>query len=264
PRSAQLGAEVEALVAGVDQYLPLMDQLVSVLEDEAKSRVQNLRRLELALAGTDLLVLLAMALFLFVPLGRRLRQDLELLTTTAQEMHDLSLQDGLTGVGNRRHLDERLMAEWRRAGRSWRPLSLVMLDIDHFKNYNDAHGHQAGDLALVKVAGAAAWAARRAGDLAARYGGEEFVLLLPETPLDGALSLAEQLKLQVRSLGLAHSASPVGGVVTISLGVACYAPNAGHAPSPDPPTVLLEAVDRSLYQAKQAGRDRVGPPQELK
>jgi diguanylate cyclase (GGDEF)-like protein len=255
--------EVAKILSAGDEYVPLMDQLVSLLEEEARGRVQNLRRLELSLAGAYLLLLLAMALFIFIPMGRRLSQDLDLLTTAAQEMHDLSMQDGLTGVGNRRHLDERLAAEWRRAGRNGQPLSLVMLDIDRFKSYNDAHGHQAGDLALVKVAGAAAWAARRAGDLAARYGGEEFVLLLPATPRDGALALAEQLRQQVRALRMPHSASPAGGVVSISLGVATFVPGSGQAPSPSEPTTLMDAADRSLYQAKQAGRDRVGPPREV-
>jgi diguanylate cyclase (GGDEF)-like protein len=164
----------------------------------------------------------------------------------------LSSRDGLTGIANRRRFDRRLALEWRRAGRSRAPLSLLMADIDCFKDYNDLHGHQQGDECLRQVAGALAGCVNRAGELVARYGGEEFAVLLPAIDADQALRLAEKLRARVEELRIPHGGSDVGAWVTLSLGAATARPRAGLRPR-----TLLERADRALYQAKREGRNRV-------
>jgi diguanylate cyclase (GGDEF)-like protein len=159
--------------------------------------------------------------------------------------------DGLTGVHNRRHFDERLAAEWARATRSGSALSVVLLDVDLFKRYNDRHGHQAGDDCLRQVAAALRAGLRRPGDLVARYGGEEFVCLLPDTALAGAVLLAEQLGAAVQALHIEHGDSTVAAVVTVSLGVCTQAGNL-----PGSAADLLRAADAQLYRAKSEGRNR--------
>ena len=160
--------------------------------------------------------------------------------------------DGLTGVHNRRHFDERLATEWDRAARHGKALSVVLLDVDLFKRYNDLYGHQSGDDCLRRVATALKGKLQRPGDLVARYGGEEFVCLLPETPLHGALALAEQLGAAVHALQIEHADSSVATVVTASLGV-CSKPEhrSGSA------TALLGEADAQLYRAKSRGRHQV-------
>jgi len=164
----------------------------------------------------------------------------------------LAREDGLTGVANRRTLDTALDEEWRRTHRSGTPLSLILLDIDCFKAYNDRHGHQAGDACLRAVAQAVADAHRRAGELVARYGGEELAVVLPGASHDSALELAENLRVRVLELALPHPGSSVAPVVTVSVGVACAPPATGGAPAD-----LVAAADRALYLAKQHGRNRV-------
>jgi diguanylate cyclase (GGDEF)-like protein len=159
--------------------------------------------------------------------------------------------DGLTGVHNRRHFDERLATEWARAARSGQPLSVVLLDVDLFKRYNDRHGHLAGDDCLRQVAAALQANLRRPADLVARYGGEEFVCLLPDTALAGAVKLAEQLGTAVQALHIEHGDSTVAPVVTVSLGV-CTQDD--HLPGSA--ADLLRAADAQLYRAKSEGRNR--------
>ncbi len=160
--------------------------------------------------------------------------------------------DGLTSVSNRSGFDERLASEWARARRNGSALSVVLIDVDHFKRFNDCYGHQAGDDALRRVAAALRQGIRRPGDLLARYGGEEFVCLLPETPLDGALTLARTLADSVAALGIAHADSPTGDFLTISLGVGSIDADAtGSAES------LVQTADAQLYLAKTSGRNRV-------
>ena len=160
--------------------------------------------------------------------------------------------DGLTGVHNRRLFDERLASEWARAVRSGTALSVVLLDVDFFKRYNDHYGHQAGDDCLRRLAACLRDSLKRPADLVARYGGEEFVCLLPETPLTGALALAQQLRENVAALALDHADSAAAKVVTVSLGVCCKpAGDLGSAAS------LLRAADAQLYQAKALGRAQV-------
>ncbi len=159
--------------------------------------------------------------------------------------------DGLTGVRNRRSFDEQLVSEWGRAVRDGSALSVVMIDIDFFKLYNDHYGHLAGDACLRSVAGCLSRSAKRPGDLVARYGGEEFAVLLPGTPLEGALAFAQQLGTGVEGLGLAHEASVVGPTVTVSLGVC-----ATHGDEPGSAEALLRSADEQLYRAKESGRNR--------
>ncbi|MBL8312133.1 MAG: PleD family two-component system response regulator [Rubrivivax sp.] len=160
--------------------------------------------------------------------------------------------DGLTGVFNRRHFDEHLSNEWSRAVRSRSHLALVMLDVDHFKRYNDHYGHQAGDDCLRRVAAALRVGVKRSADLVARYGGEEFVCLLPDTDLAGAVQVAETLRELVLAERIAHAESGVAPVVTVSLGACSVVPTVhGSAAS------LLGAADAQLYAAKSGGRNRV-------
>jgi diguanylate cyclase (GGDEF)-like protein len=168
-------------------------------------------------------------------------------------LRSLARVDGLTELANRRRFDEVLAAEWRRCRRSAKPLSLILIDLDYFKSFNDCYGHQAGDLCLQQVAAALKAAFTRPFDLVARYGGEEFVCLLPETPLEGAVSRAQVLESTVRALRIPHVKSAVpGGCVTISLGVAMAVPESG-----DECAELILCADRSLYMAKNAGRAQV-------
>ncbi len=188
----------------------------------------------------------------------RAARERELLVVTRQlasaneALQRLSLEDGLTGIANRRHLDDYLDREWRRAIRSRAPLSVVMVDIDNFKKYNDTYGHHAGDQALKRVAQAMAGALRRAGDLVTRCGGEEFAVVLPETSAEHAHIVAETLRRVVESLAIVHGGSPVAPCVTVSVGVASEVPDRASSA-----TALLAAADAAMYRSKQGGRNRV-------
>jgi diguanylate cyclase (GGDEF)-like protein len=180
----------------------------------------------------------------------RRRMAAELVDRNAQLLLLASL-DGLTGIPNRRSLDERFAQEWSRAIRVGTPLALVMIDIDHFKQFNDIYGHHAGDRCLQAVATALQAKVQRGQDHLARFGGEEFALLLPHTDLQGALHIAEQLRLAVLELAIPHRAG-AEGQVTISLGCAALGPVNGDSESR-----LLETADAALYQAKSMGRNQV-------
>lgn len=159
--------------------------------------------------------------------------------------------DSLTGLANRRRFDEALETEWLRAARSGAPLSLLMVDIDHFKNYNDRYGHPAGDQCLRRVAAALGQCVRRAGELVARYGGEEFVMLLPNANLTHACETAQNCLDQMLQEAVPHAASPTDKLVTISLGVASIRPDAALDAS-----TLVNAADAAMYRAKSGGRAR--------
>lgn len=167
-------------------------------------------------------------------------------------MRQLVFLDGLTGVFNRRYFDQQLQTEMARAMRAQNPLSLIMLDVDFFKRFNDHYGHQAGDDCLRQVAQTLKETLRRPADLVARYGGEEFVCVLPETNFAQAIALAHELELSVRKKAIPHADSGLAGVVTISLGVAGFTAGA----SGDAATLVAQA-DAQLYQAKASGRGRV-------
>lgn len=167
-------------------------------------------------------------------------------------LRSMALLDGLTGVANRRKFDEQLLRDWRHSQREQTSLSLILIDVDHFKRYNDRYGHQAGDTALQAVARVLSNTLRRPHDLLARYGGEGFVGVLPNTGLSEAVELAERMQAEVRALNLEHLDSPEAQVVTISLGVATVVASGALTPQ-----ALVEAADRQLYAAKQAGRAKV-------
>lgn len=165
-----------------------------------------------------------------------------------------AMLDGLTNIANRRRLDEVLESEWKRAQRAGTPLSLVMIDIDFFKAYNDHYGHGVGDVCLKKIAASLAASIDRSSDLVARYGGEEFVSILPDTNLEGALIIAERFRSQIERLQIPHEYSAVSRYVTVSIGVVCIKPNIGMTQAD-----LLGLADEMLYQAKKDGRNRVFP-----
>lgn len=180
----------------------------------------------------------------------RVRNQL-LLKAQADALRALAYMDGLTGVANRRYFDDQFDVEWRACKRNQQPVAVALMDIDHFKTYNDRYGHLQGDDCLKTVARALRDGMNRPRDLIARYGGEEFVCLLPETTLEGALEKAESLRAAVEALAIPHAHSSAAGVVTISIGVAACVPDQQE------PGELLEAADKQLYTAKEQGRNQV-------
>ena len=179
-----------------------------------------------------------------------LREAQKQLEESNKKLKELSSLDGLTGIANRRHFDEELDTEWRRSVRNKSTLSIIMIDIDYFKPFNDNYGHQSGDACLQYVAKALQATIVRPGDTMARYGGEEFVAILPETDSKGAVVVAEHLRKAVESLNIPHEHSKSGQHVSISLGVA---ESTGLADS----ETLLKRADESLYEAKESGRNCV-------
>jgi diguanylate cyclase (GGDEF)-like protein len=169
-----------------------------------------------------------------------------------QDLRRLSYLDGLTGISNRRHFEEAFDLEWRRACRAGTPLSLIMIDADFFKAYNDAYGHQHGDNCLVRLANIIRNALKRPGDMVARYGGEEFIIVLPETDAQGAAEMAELVRGRVEAMELTSEDSLADEAVTISLGVVTDYPTRGFSSA-----ALISAADEALYQAKEEGRNRV-------
>jgi len=180
-----------------------------------------------------------------------LRQQLEENRRLQDELRALTITDPLTGLHNRRHFDNVSATEWERARRDQRPLTVLFIDVDHFKSYNDRHGHRAGDDCLGAVGKAIGQSLQRPADLAARYGGDEFVILLPDTETAGALDVARRVLESIRALGTPHGGTPFGKV-TSSIGVAELIPGRRQTFQE-----LVERADRALYAAKQAGRNRV-------
>ncbi|MEY9402786.1 diguanylate cyclase (GGDEF)-like protein/PAS domain S-box-containing protein [Bradyrhizobium japonicum] len=168
-------------------------------------------------------------------------------------LKELATKDGLTGLSNRRAFDQMLMSEWARAQRTQKPMALLFVDVDHFKLFNDRHGHQSGDECLRAVADVVSRHAVRPLDLASRYGGEEFALILPDMDCDAACAIAEEIRGTVKALRIAHGAVGAGEHVTLSVGVASHIPTEADG-SPDR---LLGAADEALYAAKRLGRNRV-------
>jgi len=173
------------------------------------------------------------------------------LERLARKLEKMSNRDGLTGIANRRCFDDMLVKEWVRNGRQDAPISLLMIDIDHFKAYNDSLGHVVGDGCLCAVARAIQSAVHRPGDLVARYGGEEFAVILPSTDYEGACSVADNIHRTLCGCCITHPNSSAAECVTVSIGIATGIPTCQSTPEE-----LLNAADAALYQAKQSGRNR--------
>ena len=184
-------------------------------------------------------------------LEQKVEERTKALQIANQELESLVNLDGLTQVANRRYFDAYLAQEWRRLAREQQQLSLILLDVDFFKRYNDHYGHQAGDDCLVKVSQAVKQAIKRPADLVARYGGEEFVVVLPNTNIQGAAVVAQRIQDELQRLQIFHVKSEVSPLVTLSLGLACQIPipgtDSGH---------LVGNADEALYMAKRQGRNR--------
>ncbi len=252
------------------------ESVISALSDELAERARSLEQMRQLTYG---LRLAALGLLIWVGLmfSRRLRSEVaeqarlqqtietanEQLETSVRErtaelqaaneqLAALSSTDALTGLANRRRFDEVWEAEWQRAARMGLPLALALIDVDHFKAYNDHYGHQAGDVCLRQVAAILAAEVRRSGELVARYGGEEFVLVLPGATAAEARVVAERIRTAVQAQGMLHEHSPVAPVVTVSIGVA-----SGLLQRAEQAEALLKQADVALYLAKDQGRNRV-------
>ncbi|BBK30622.1 diguanylate cyclase (GGDEF)-like protein [Stella humosa] len=184
-------------------------------------------------------------------LSARVRNHIE-LKRLRDQLAEMAVTDSLTGLSNRRRLQQTLDAETARLARSGDWLSVIMIDIDFFKLFNDTYGHPVGDRCIAMVASVLNRAVRRASDLTARYGGEEFACVLPEAELDAAMAVARDIQAQVRSLGIPHTASAISSYVTVSVGVATARCLPGMAPE-----LWIKQADHQLYLSKSAGRDRV-------
>lgn len=191
----------------------------------------------------------------------RMKREQKLLELSAElqkvntKLEKIALQDGLTGLANRRLFDQTLENEFKRAKRNQTQLALIMADIDNFKAYNDTYGHQEGDQCLKTIASVLKDSAKRASDLAARYGGEEFAIILPETDLEGAVELAEKIREKIISLEIEHKNSQTNQYVTVSFGVTKIE-NIGEI-NEQLIKEFIETADDALYQAKEKGRNRV-------
>lgn len=179
---------------------------------------------------------------------REIRVELE---QSNLELQRLSCTDGLTGIFNRRYFDDYLQQEWLRATREGVDISLILIDIDFFKPFNDNYGHQAGDDCLQSVAKVIQETAKRPGDMAARYGGEEFVIVLPNTDIEGVKVIADTLFESIKSTKLKHEYSSISKFITISAGIGTIMPTKKSKPA-----YLIEIADKALFKAKEAGRDR--------
>jgi two-component system chemotaxis family response regulator WspR len=183
---------------------------------------------------------------------RALQESQRKLAAANKELEKLSSLDGLTGIPNRRKFDEVLKREWHRAMRNNSPLSLIMLDIDFFKLYNDNYGHQGGDDCLKQVAGILNNVLQRETDTIARYGGEEFSAILPDTDVEGARAIGEAMRTSIQEKKIPHAMSKVSDYVSISVGVGTIIP-----PRNSDPEILIAVADQVLYLAKEEGRNQV-------
>ncbi len=166
-------------------------------------------------------------------------------------LEQLAHTDGLTQIANRRYFDNYLSKEWQRLGREKKYLSLILLDIDYFKFYNDFYGHQAGDQCLIAITQAIKHTLKRPADLVARYGGEEFVVILPNTNQKGVINIAQNIQQTIRTLGIVHQKSQVSNIITLSMGMTSIIPDSKTSPAQ-----LIAQADKALYIAKQQGRNR--------
>jgi diguanylate cyclase (GGDEF)-like protein len=209
------------------------------------------RRHALWIIGVMLLSVIAAMTWISV-LRKQVTNRTDELRDANERLHRMATEDGLTGAANRRRFDELLRQEVSRASRMLTPISLVMIDIDHFKALNDCYGHQTGDRCLIRVVEAIRESAGRVGDVVARYGGEEFAIILPNEGDEGATALAEVMRLSVARVHIPDDAAPNDQRLTVSLGVGTLNPGLLYTPDD-----LVSFADRALYHAKQNGKNRV-------
>jgi diguanylate cyclase (GGDEF)-like protein/PAS domain S-box-containing protein len=224
-----------------DTFSPETRVLLELLADQVAGAIHQAELNRRLAATRDLLA--------------RANRDLQMAN---RELETLARTDPLTGCANRRHFEEVLPLEWRRAARSEAPLCLLLVDVDYFKSLNDSRGHREGDRCLERVARALGVASGRAGDVVARYGGDEFALLLPGLDAAAAAELGERIRAAVEALRLPHGSPPAGPTVTVSVGAASRNPASGGSPEE-----LFEAADRGLAMAKARGRNAVGRSGQL-
>ena len=223
-----------AFVAGVNDYLVKLPDTIELV-----ARIEYHSRFYINLQQRD-------AAFQALQESQKKLQEINL------ELLRLTNTDGLTGIANRRYFDDYLEAEWRRAKRQQAEMSILLIDVDNFKSYNDTYGHVAGDEVLRRIAAAIQAVCRRPADLAARFGGEEFALILPDTNEAGVMQLGEIVRHAVEELAISHSAASSGDKVTVSCGGATLIPSQGEVP-----TRLIEVADSRLYRAKHQGKNRM-------
>lgn len=235
----------EEVFARIKAHLLVRQQQQYIVEQNAALEQQSLEALQL---NTQLHELNAQ---LQQEIAER-KQTEALLAEANWELQRLAALDGLTQVANRRRFDAYLHQEWKRSIREQTPLSVIMCDIDYFKDYNDTYGHLAGDDCLKQVAHTLLRSAQRPADLVARYGGEEFCLILPHTDQQGGAHVAHRIQAELRQLALPHSSSSVSSVITLSIGVATTTPSFGPTPE-----ALVNTADKALYDAKGKGRNTV-------
>lgn len=243
---------VYILTAARGDLLQSLDKVVQQYEKEAQQHIKRLEMLEIIIVSLTLLLLVFEALFIFRPMVRHVYKETTQLRDYNNQLQVLSSFDSLTGIANRRSFDEYLANEWDHAARSSSWISLILIDIDFFKYYNDTYGHQAGDHCLYQVATTLNNSLHRSGDLAARYGGEEFAVVLPDTDSRGAMVVAEILRSEIEQLNIPHAKSTVANHVTVSMGIASTMPATHNSPEK-----LIEEADQALYAAKKSGRNRV-------
>ncbi|MBL4613513.1 MAG: GGDEF domain-containing protein [Magnetovibrio sp.] len=247
--------QMTVALSGQSGVIEEINNFIRVVEGQSRLEAINATR-EIDDTQFSMLILSGCAVALAAIIGImvliRESRHMRRLRRHRDELAQLSTTDALTCIANRRRFDEFLEFEWARAVRSNSSLSLVMLDIDHFKNFNDTYGHAAGDTCLMEVAKAMCGVIVRATDLLARYGGEEFACILPETGGDGAYAIAEKLRTAVAGLKLKHEDSSAADHITVSIGIATTLPQP-H----DDISKLFEVADANLYKAKEQGRNRV-------
>lgn len=186
-----------------------------------------------------------------VSLQRDLQETIQQLEQSNQHLEKLSHQDGLTQIANRRYFDHRLQEEWQRLQREEKPLSLILLDIDYFKQYNDYYGHLEGDECLKNIAKALSQSVKRSMDVVARYGGEEFAVILPNTAKSGAIQVAQEIQILISQLEIKHNPDCPYRNITVSMGIATIIPT-----SKDSINFLISQADTALYQSKEKGRNQ--------
>ena len=250
PATAHSQTRLEAL--GASAYQQGLDRRQLGGEDDA-DRHWGVMAIALPESGTWIEEAIAAAQSITLEMALALEQanQYQELITANHELQKLALSDGLTSLANRRRFDEHLIDEWQRLARDQRPLSLILCDLDHFKRYNDAFGHPAGDRCLIRVARALLNGPQRPADLVARYGGEEFAIILPNTDTHGAWRIAQKVHSHIRDLEIPHAPNNEKAYVTVTMGISTVVPS--HSSTAQ---LLVQAADLALYHAKQQGRDR--------